>query len=336
MDETENNSIPLVSVVVPVYMVEDLLRRCVDSILSQSHANLQIILIDDGSPDSSGSICDAYAAQDPRILVIHQPNGGLSAARNAGLQMATGEYVTFVDSDDWIHQDLVATLLRLSLEHQAAISVGGFCQTSGAPSVNDTAKQSKSSAKSTLPEVRELTNRQALRELMGSNYVNMVVSWGKLYRRNLFEEVNFPEGKYHEDEFVAHHLLERADRVVVTEEPLYYYWQREGSITATYRPSLRKDARDALLERAQFLVSKHMDDLASIAYRQALREIVQDRSRLTELKAFHDRDVLDQDLRRAVRDMRGVSQPLKVRVYAELHGARSAASAIAGHFRRGA
>ena len=117
---------PLISIIIPVYKVEPYLRKCLDSVVQQTYRNLEIILVDDGSPDSCGAICDEYATKDERITVIHQENKGLSAARNAGLDIATGDYIQFVDSDDWIEPDALATVLSIAEDHHVDIVCFGF------------------------------------------------------------------------------------------------------------------------------------------------------------------------------------------------------------------
>ena len=291
----------LVSVIVPVYRVEELLRRCVDSILAQTHQNLEMILVDDGSPDGCGRICDEYARTDRRVLVIHQDNGGLSAARNSGLDAAHGDYITFVDADDWIGPSMVAELLRLADGHEAEIAICGHLPTS-----DDAA------AAPAGPAVEHVySNVDALAELLGPDYITMVVSWGKLYQAALFVDLRFPIGRVHEDEFTTHRLLHRARRVVRTEATLYYYWQRPGSITSTMSPDRRADQRAAFRARAAFLASVGLQAQADPTYRKAFWMTVRERRRSAERPG---RRTLDREVRALTREIWKASDDLDLRL----------------------
>lgn len=299
---TSNLLTALVSVIVPVYRVEDLLRRCVDSILAQTHQNLEVILVDDGSPDGCGRICDEYALTDRRVLVIHQENSGVSAARNAGLDAAQGDYITFVDADDWIGSGMVAELLRLADGHEAGIAICGHLPTSDDAAVAPTG-----------PAVEHVySNVEALAELLGPDYITMVVSWGKLYQAALFADLRFPIGRVHEDEFTTHRLLHRARRVVRTEATLYYYWQRPGSITSTIGPDRRADQRAAFRARAAFLASVGLQSQAEQTYRKAFWMTVRERRRCTEHPGYPQS--LDQEVRALAREIWRASKDLDLRL----------------------
>lgn len=212
---------PLISVIVPIYKVEALLPRCIDSIRDQTYTNLDIILVDDGSPDGCGQICDDYAARDPRIRVIHQENLGLPAARNAGLDIARGDYLGFVDSDDRIAPDMYATLLRSIREADADIAVcGRFLEwDSGAliPLFDH-------------PQQQIFDAHEAVRRFLLSEGLD-AASWDKLYRRELWGRTRYPLHYVSEDVPVTSRLLARARRVVHCGAPLYYYYQRAGSLS---------------------------------------------------------------------------------------------------------
>ena len=292
----------LVSVIVPVYRVEELLRRCVDSILAQTHQNLEVILVDDGSPDGCGPICDEYALTDRRVLVIHQDNGGLSAARNAGLDAAHGDYIAFVDADDWIDPGMVAELLRLAEGHEAEIAICSHLTTSDDVAVAPAG-----------PAVEHVySNVDALSELLGPDYITMVVSWGKLYQAALFAGLRFPIGRVHEDEFTTHRLLHRARRVVRTEATLYYYWQRPGSITSTMSPDRRADQRAAFRARAAFLASVGLQAQADQTYRKAFWMTVRERRRATEHPGYQQ--TLDREVRALAREIWKASDDLDLRL----------------------
>ena len=212
----------LLSVIVPVYNVEAYLPRCVDSILRQSYDNLEVILVDDGSRDGSGRICDEYAAGDPRVKVIHKENGGLSSARNAGLDTAAGEYLTFVDSDDWIEPDAYGPMIALLEESGAALVCGGRYDVDG------------KTGEKTLGLCPKKTERISGQEMAGRLFL-----WDgcdssacdKLYRRRLFESFRYPEGKVCEDVCVTYRILLEAGTVVLWNRPFYNYYHRPDSIT---------------------------------------------------------------------------------------------------------
>jgi len=250
----------IISVIVPIYSVEKYLSRCIESIINQTYRNIEIILVNDGSPDNCGQICDEYAKKDERIYVIHKKNGGLSDARNAGLKIAKGEYISFVDSDDWIHEKYIEKLYDLITKSNADISMCDFIKTS-----DDNVKVDNSNE-----EITEYSNIEALDLLMGGKLnVQFVVSWGKLYKRRLFENIKFPIGRIHEDEFTTYKLLYKAKKIVFTTSKLLFYWQREDSIMGTgeYNIKNRLDALDAFEERAVFFNKVGLNDLCGKAYK---------------------------------------------------------------------
>ena len=207
----------MISVIVPVYKVETYLEQCLDSILCQTYRDLEILLIDDGSPDRCGEICDRYAAADPRIRVFHTENRGLSAARNLGIDHARGEYLGFVDSDDWIEPDMYERLLRAVEENGADIAVCGRV------------REYPDRKEIILPEAGILDREGAVRA-----HVKLEIrhaAWDKLYRRACFADIRYPEGRVCEDIATTYRTLLRADKVVKIAAPLYHYRDRAGSIT---------------------------------------------------------------------------------------------------------
>ena len=214
----------LVSVIVPVYNVEKYLARCVDSILAQTYRNLEIILVDDGAKDSSGSICDDFAARDSRVRVIHKENGGLSSARNAGIDVARGEYLEFVDSDDWLEPDAVESMLGAALEHQVELVLGGRW---------DVKEDTGVKRQGLCPEKEEV--------LSGETLVSRIFRWqncdssacDKLFHRRLFSDIRFPYGKVCEDVPIMYKIVLDAGRVAMLPKPIYNYFHRRGSITYT-------------------------------------------------------------------------------------------------------
>lgn len=231
-----------ISIVVPVYQVEQYLYRCIDSILAQTYDDFELILVDDGSPDLCGAMCEYRSKQDSRIVVIHQENGGLSAARNAGIDWAfehsNSQWLFFVDSDDFIHPETLQRLLTAANVHGTDISIGGFFRTSG---------------KSLEVEEKDLDSVVWIpKDLFIQHNVEAVVAWGKLYRKSLFEGIRYPLGKLHEDEFTTHKLLFQCSSVSVISAPLYGYFTNENSIMGSRWSPRRMDAIDAFKERITF------------------------------------------------------------------------------------
>ena len=225
-----------ITIIVPVYKVEPYLHRCVDSILAQSFPDFELILVDDGSPDNCGAICDDYAAKDRRVHVIHQQNGGLSAARNAGIDWAfansDSQWLTFVDSDDWIHPDYLKTLLQAVEESNTELSICGFVRTTGP-------------VENRIPEQEFQIKLWAPEDFWCENHVNAAVAWGKLYQKSLFKTLRYPVGRIHEDEFTTYQILFSLSRFAVVAAPLYRYYQNAaGIMKQPWRPA-RMDDLDA-------------------------------------------------------------------------------------------
>lgn len=238
---------PLISIIVPVYNVEQYLQRCLNSIINQTYKNLEIILVDDGSPDQCPQICDDYAAKDNRIRVIHKANGGLSDARNVGLDICKGDYVSFVDSDDWIDANYVKTLFDLLTETKTDIAIGNFFKTDG------------SKKNPTFPiQHRTLKPTEAIICCTRGNTPAFAISCSKLYKKELFDNLRFPVGKYHEDEFTTYLLFYKSTSVAYTSQVLYYYYSRETSITASQHPY---DALEAFEQRYLFFKEKGKNEL---------------------------------------------------------------------------
>ena len=211
-----------VSVIVPVYGVEKELVRCIESILSQSYKNTEIILVDDGSPDNCGKICDGYAEKHTNIKVIHQNNKGLSGARNTALSKASGEYVVFVDGDDFLHPDYITALYSCAKEYDCDISVCGYTE------YYNENKQIPKCVK----EIRLFNGAEAVKDILTfANRID-VMAWNKLYKRELFlkNNIKYPENTINEDVATTYRLCERAEKTVCIPNPLYYYRKRNGSI----------------------------------------------------------------------------------------------------------
>lgn len=211
---------PLISVIVPVYNVEKYLEECLDSIIKQTYKKLQIILIDDGSIDNSGKICDSYQAEDDRINVIHKDNGGLSDARNKGLKIAKGDYLAFVDSDDFITKDYVEYLLKILEKYNADVSV---CSKQNFIDGGTIKKKDEEA------EVVVYTGIAAMENLLYQKNIENS-AWGKLYKASLFKDIYYPVGKLYEDLGTTYKVLYKAKKVIWSSEKKYFYRQRDDSI----------------------------------------------------------------------------------------------------------
>ena len=223
---------PLISVIVPVYKVEPYLRKCVDSILAQTYTNLEVILVDDGSPDNCGAICDEYAVKDARVKVIHKPNGGLSDARNAGMAVMQGKYVAFVDSDDWIEPQMYQRLYELLMEYDADMAFGGVADE---VIENGAVRTVKTSDYGQSPFAED--KLAAMRRYFCGSWA----AWDKLYRAELFEGITYPVGEINEDEAIVLHLLDRCKRVCYTNEVFYHYMKRKNGESITLSPFAVRD-----------------------------------------------------------------------------------------------
>lgn len=235
---------PLVSVVIPIYKVESYLQQCVDSVVNQSYKNLEIILVDDGSPDRCPEICDEYAKQDSRIKVIHKPNGGLSDARNAGIEVAEGEYLSFVDSDDVIYHEMIEVLMQPLIENkELKLSV---CQSLSF--YNDEDVDSN--------QVTRVIEILAYSNLLKRNRKIWTTAWGKIYQKNFFIDLKYPVGRVHEDEFVTYKICYEAKKIAYTDSKMYYYRQRDCSIMNTMTIKRLTDIHEAMKEQVDFFLEK--------------------------------------------------------------------------------
>lgn len=270
----------LISVIVPIYNVEKYLCQCIDSILGQTYPHLEIILVDDGSPDGCGAICDSYAAKDSRIRVIHKDNGGLSHARNAGIEIARGDYIAFVDSDDYLEPDTYEAMLDAVHRHNAKLVCAGRY---------DEDEPSGQICLGLCPEREEFLPAQALiRKIFRWEQMDSA-SWDKLYAKALFREIRYPVGRVVEDVPTTYRLVLLAEGGVLLPKPVYHYRHRAGSITTAalsaktfhfpqnatqvyediriHYPALERDARYLLVNACRFTLQQ-----VAFAPRQERRE----------------------------------------------------------------
>lgn len=236
---------PLISVIVPVYKVEQYLIKCVNSVIAQTYSNIEIILIDDGSPDKSGEICDSLAKQDHRIRVIHKSNGGLSSARNAGIDIAKGEYIGFVDSDDSIEPYMYEELLNLINSEKTKLAV---C------AVNYVFENGKKLNKPLLGRNCTFDFDHAIIE-MNTHRIFDMAAWSKLYHKSLFDNLRFPLGKLSEDYYIMFKIFDRAQSISYLDMPCYNYLQRRNSITRNIK--INHDHEYAAREQMRYLDEKY-------------------------------------------------------------------------------
>lgn len=249
----------LISVIIPVYKVEAYLHTCVESVRAQTYKNIEIILVDDGSPDSCPQICDNYAAQDARIRTIHKKNGGLSSARNAGIEAARGNFIAFLDSDDLWSPLFLERLYRAIIQTGADFSVCLFRRFDDESTLCTPAPS----------DILCLTQQEAFKCLFNSRNENMVVAPNKLYHARLFRHVRYPLGRLHEDEAVIHRIIGDTQKIAWLEEAHYFYRQTPDSITSAGFSLKRLDETYAKEDRIAYFEQKGMREFADwtkIAY----------------------------------------------------------------------
>lgn len=244
---------PEVSIIIPVYNAEKFLHRCVDSLLAQTFSDFELILVDDGSPDGSGAICDAYAAKDSRVQVIHQENQGQSVAKNRAMEQMRGQWVMFADSDDWMHPQSLEYLYNAALDCSVNISVCGYEDTTGAdPEINpDSLKVEMWTPK----------------DFYMQRFINATVCWGKLYHRSCLENIQFPVGKYIDDEYFTYKILFAQEKLAVISAPLYAYFVNPNSLTKRAWNPKRLDAWDAYEQQIAFFEKLGDEELVKFRYR---------------------------------------------------------------------
>lgn len=261
----------LISVVVPVYNVEKYITKCVDSIIDQTYTNLEIILVDDGSPDKCGEICDKYAKTDKRIKVIHKKNGGLSDARNAGIVNSKGKYITFIDSDDYIDSNYVELLYKTIIENDADISIAS----------HRVLYNKKQIDKSTNKEF--CTNsEEILEKILYDDGVDLS-SWGKLYKIELFNDIKFPVGRVYEDSATTYKLVDLSEKIAVCSKAVYNYVIRNNSISNNSFTKKKLDLIISTKEMTDF-VKKKYPDLEKAANRRLMYSYLSTLSQLAMSK----------------------------------------------------
>ena len=268
----------LVSLIIPVYNVEEYLPGLIDSVKAQTHQELEIIMIDDGSSDSSGRICDSFAESDSRVKVIHTANSSASDARNKGIASATGKYLAFADSDDYLAEDYIEYLLRLCTDNGADISCCAW-------TTDAQGNLSKCTFRGNEPGLYK-GNREAMRALMTTRLMSSSV-WAKLFKRSLFDGVKFPEGQnYYEDDAILYRLAAKAEAVAIGGESKYFYRLRDGSLIHRSFEEYNLDIIKVFEERCAFIEDNY-PELASLAKADILMVVNHCVLKLAESKLYH-------------------------------------------------
>ncbi len=273
---------PTLSVIVPIYKVEKYLKRCIDSILIQDYTDFELFLVNDGSPDRCGEICKEYALKDNRIIIINKENGGLSSARNAAIDIMKGKYVTFIDSDDFIHPSMFSSMMKILENTNADISVCSFLRTSedycSPPNINNS--------------YEELSNVESIKKMYYSGGIAFITAWGKIYKSGLFENVRYPHGKYHEDEFTTYKLLYNAKKIIFTTDQLYFYYINPESIIQSSFSGKKLDALDAIKERISYFEQKNEEELAFLTKNALISSIMYSHQCISREKSLKNKKSL--------------------------------------------
>ncbi|AXI10771.1 capsular biosynthesis protein CpsJ [Oceanobacillus zhaokaii] len=249
---------PSISIIVPVYNVEQYIHKCIDSILAQSFKDFELIIVNDGSTDNGGRICDEYATLDNRITVFHKENGGLSSARNKGISLAKGNYIAFVDSDDFVHPKMYEILFNYVVSSSADIAICDY-QEVNEDEKNEIEKLEFDS------RVEKYNNVEALYQLYTTKGLQFVIACNKLFKSSLFNKIKFEEGMIHEDEFMAHRILYESEIIIYLPVKLYFYLQRKGSIINSKFNINRLDAVYAYKKRVDFFREINQYELQKMA-----------------------------------------------------------------------
>lgn len=240
-----------ISVIVPVYKVEQYLSKCIESLLSQTYNNLEIILVDDGSPDRCGEICDFYSQKDSRVTVIHKRNGGLSDARNVGLKNCHGEYITLIDSDDYVLPDYCQVLLDLLIDNNADVSCVPICKYS---------ESGKDISRKYSGKLYEYTAAEAMTAMFENNKLSWCAQ-AKLYKRNLFNGIEYPVGKIMEDKATTYKIYNKCSKIVFKDTVEYMYLVRSGSIMNSGWSDKRLESFDIQIELNKFIEENYPNSI---------------------------------------------------------------------------
>lgn len=244
----------LISVIIPVYKVEGYLSKCIESVINQTYSNIEIILVDDGSPDNCGKICDEYAKMDNRIIVIHKENGGLSDARNAGTEIASGEFITYIDSDDWVNLNYIEILYSTLKNNNADISIVNYKRVSDESVTNEPF----------IPNAVVFDRKEATEEMLYQTSFDTSACC-KLYRTCVMKEILYPIGKWYEDLFTTYRIIAICDKIAFVNAPIYYYRNNPNSIMNSHFDNRMFDEIEAVNQIVEY-VENNMPDIKKAAY----------------------------------------------------------------------
>lgn len=280
----------LISIIIPIYNKEEYLERCVKSAMKQTYFNIEIILVDDGSKDKSPKMCDYYKEIDSRVVVVHKKNGGLSDARNKGIDVSKGKYLFFLDADDYLAQDAMEILYKRITKEKADIAICNFAW------INS---KGESLCRDDVICDEVLDKRGLFEKLIQEPNFYYVIACNKLYKREIFEKCQFELRKTHEDEFIVHHVFEQCRKAVSVSNILYYYIQSENSITTSAISIKKLDYIEAMYDRIQFFRSKNYKEYISktidllwwaCSELYTAVDITEDnKERMKELKNYYDK-----------------------------------------------
>lgn len=264
----------LISMIIPVYHVADYLERCIRSAVLQTYKNLQIILVDDGSQDICSEICDDWAKRDARVEVIHKENAGLASARNSGIEAANGQYLYFLDADDYIEHDMIEILYKALKNTDAEISMCNFIYEDEQGAVLFTERDYR------LSQYEVLSGRECLLRARKYMYAVYEVAWNKLYKKEVFQTLRYPHRKIHEDEYIFYQVMYPCSRIVCIPDVKYHYVQRSGSIMTQKNERQQMDYCEAYLLRCEYMLEQQDYELFELNERKLVGII-------REMKASH-------------------------------------------------
>ena len=268
----------LISIVLPIYNVENYIEKCMESVLNQTYKNIEIILVDDGSPDNCPIICDQYVKEDNRVKVVHKENGGLSDARNAGIKVANGDYITFIDSDDYVDKDYVEFFYNTIEETDADIAIGGHrvIYDSGKIIEKETHENSV------------LEPKKVLERILYDDGIDLS-AWGKLYKRYLFNDIKFPKGRLFEDSATTYMLVDKANKIAINSISKYNYIIRKNSISNAKFSPKKMDLITSTREMSEYVKNKY-PDLENAANRRLMYAYLSTLSQLAKCKEKYPKE----------------------------------------------
>lgn len=268
----------LISVVLPIYNVEDYLEKCMDSVLNQTYSNIEIILVDDGSPDSCPKMCDEYVKKDKRVKVVHKENGGLSDARNAGIKASNGEYITFIDSDDYVDKDYIEFLYNTIKKENADIAIGAHRVLYDSGKIIEKATHENSILKP----------KKVLERILYDDGIDLS-AWGKLYKISLFEDIKFPKGRLFEDSATTYMLVDKSKKIAINSESKYNYIIRKDSISNAKFSPKKMDLITSTREMSEYIKNKY-PDLENAANRRLMYAHLSTLSQLAKCKEKYPKE----------------------------------------------